>query len=93
MQRNYNAIVVEVERELPSAWVDADDVTIPGFGEDLPRAALEAARSSGFGVSTAGRKACVYIAGAQGSSGWPSSAEVEAFCPRALEIVAALGRA
>ena len=33
LQRNYNAVVIETDRELPSLWVDADDVTIPGFGE------------------------------------------------------------
>ena len=37
MQRNYIAVVVETPTELPSAWVDADDVTVPGFGEGLAR--------------------------------------------------------
>ena len=62
MQRNYTAVVVETPTELPSAWVDADDVTVPGFGEGLPRAALELAREHGLGLSTHGRKACVYLA-------------------------------
>lgn len=35
MQRNYNAVVVDMGRELPSAWLDADDVTVPGFGEGI----------------------------------------------------------
>ena len=62
MQRNYTAVVVETPAELPSAWVDADDVTVPGFGEGLPQAALELAREHGLGLSTHGRKACVYLA-------------------------------
>jgi hypothetical protein len=88
MQRNYNAIVIEGERELPSLWIDADDVTVPGFGDGLAPAALEAARAAGYGISIAGRKVCVYMASPLGSSGWPSGAEVERFCGRATEIAA-----
>ena len=54
LQRNYSAVVIETDRELPSVWVDADDVTIPGFGDELAPAALEAARAHGYGISTAG---------------------------------------
>ena len=89
MQRNYNAIVVEGELDLPSAWVDAEDVTVPGFGEGLPQQALEQARAAGYGISTHGRKACVYMQ-RPGAAGWPSGAEVEAFCTRASEIAESL---
>jgi hypothetical protein len=87
MERNYNAIVVEVDRELPSLWVDADDVTVPGFGAELAPAALESARLAGYGVSTAGNKVCVYMRSAAPGS-WPSGAAVELFCQRASDIAA-----
>ncbi len=90
MQRNYNAIVVELGRELPSLWVDADDVTVPGFGAGLSQGALEAARAAGYGVSAAGRKACVYAALPQGSSSWLPRVEIEPFCARAVTIARAL---
>ena len=76
-------------RELVSHghWIDADDVTIPGFGESLPAGARELAQQSGFGISTHGRWACVYTKGnAPGS--WPS--DIEGFVPRALAVVDAL---
>ena len=90
VQRNYNAVVIEGDRELPAIWVDSDDVTVPGFGDQLAPAALEAARGPGYGISTAGRKACVYLGSAPGSAGWPSGAQVEALCSRASEIVRAI---
>jgi hypothetical protein len=90
MQRNYNAVVVKTNRDLPTTWIDADDVTVPGFGKGLPAEALEAARGAGYGISTAGRRACVYVAGAHGAATWPSGADLEAFCARAGTIVDAL---
>jgi hypothetical protein len=90
MQRNYNAAVLETDRELPSLWIDADDVTVPGFGDELAPAALELARTHGYGISASGRKACVYLGGAQGSASWPSAERVEELCARAAAIVAAI---
>jgi hypothetical protein len=90
VQRNYNAVILDTGRELPSAWLDADDVTIPGFGEGIAERALELARQGGFGVSSEGSKACVYTAMPQGASGWPSGADIEAFVPRALAVADAL---
>jgi hypothetical protein len=90
LQRNYNAVVVDTGRDLRSTWLDADDVTVPGFGEGIPERALELARQGAFGVSADGTKACVYRAMPPGSGGWPSGAEVEEFVPRALEIADAL---
>jgi hypothetical protein len=91
MQRNYNAVVVETPAELPSAWVDVDDVTVPGFGEGLPQAALELASEHGLGLSTHGREACVYLATPPGTLGWPSGAAIEAFVPNAVAMADALG--
>ena len=90
-QRNYNAIVVEGPSEMPSAWIDVEDATVPGFGDGLPEAALSAAREAGYGISTHGAKACVYMQKA-GSVGWPSGAEIEAFCGRAIGVADALWR-
>jgi len=87
MESNYVAVVIEGSRELGTGWIDADDVTIPGFGESLPAGARELAQQSGFGISTHGRWACVYTKGnAPGS--WPS--DIEGFIPRALAVVDAL---
>ena len=90
MQRNYNAVVIELDRELPSLWVDSDDVTVPGFGDELAPAALEAARDAGYGISTAGRKACVYMGSPPGSSGLAERRRGGAFCARAVEIADAV---
>jgi len=87
MESNYVAVVIEGSRELGTGWIDADDVTIPGFGESLPAGARELAQQSGFGISTHGRWACVYTKGnAPGS--WPS--DIKGFIPRALAVVDAL---
>ena len=89
MEKNYVALVVDMGRQLPSTWLDAEDVTIPGFGEALSEHALEIAQTNGFGISTDGSKACVYIKGGFPGT-WPTGAEVEAFVPRALELAEAL---
>ena len=90
LQRNHVAVVVATGRELPSAWLDADDVTIPGFGDGIPEAALATARQEGLGVSTGGSKACVYRSMPPGATGWPSGAEIEALVPGALAVADAL---
>lgn len=89
MEKNYVALVVDTGRELASGWIDAEDVTIPGFGEGLSDRALELAKSGGLGMSTEGTKACVYIKGGYPGM-WPTGAEIEAFVPRALELSDAL---
>jgi hypothetical protein len=89
MESNYIAAVVDTGRALESAWLDADDVTIPGFGEGLSDRAVELARAGAFGVSTDGTKACVYIKGDQPGV-WPGGAQIEAFCPKAIELVDSL---
>lgn len=86
MQRNYNAIVIERERGLPSLWIDAEDVTVPGFGEGLAPRALEAAAAAGYGISVAERKVCVYSGGTAAVMVPPSGADLEHFCARAVEI-------
>ena len=45
MEKNYIAVVVDTGRDLPSAWIDAEDVTIPGFGEGISERALELAKA------------------------------------------------
>ncbi|MDQ3758518.1 MAG: hypothetical protein M3331_01035 [Actinomycetota bacterium] len=89
MEKNYVAVVLDTGRRLESAWVDADDVTVPGFGEGLSDRALELARGGGFGVSTATTKACAYIKG-PAPGRWPSGADIEAFVPRAVELAESL---
>ncbi len=93
IQRNYVAAVLEMEPELPSLWVDADDVTIPGFGADLAPEALELARADGLGVATAGRKVCVYLPSPPADFTYPSGAKIEAFCPKAVAVADALAAA
>jgi hypothetical protein len=89
MEKNYVALVVDTGHDLPNAWIDAEDVTIPGFGEGLSERALELARAGTYGVSTDGRKACVYFK-SNTPGNWPSGEQVEAFVPRALELADSL---
>lgn len=89
MERNYVAAVIDAGRNLGSAWVDAEDVTVPGFGDTLPDPALATATQIGAGIATDGHNACVYIKGGQPGM-WPSGDAVEAFVPRAIAIVDAL---
>ena len=89
MEKNYVAVVVDTGRELGSAWVDAEDVTVSGFGEGINERAIALAAEHRYGVSTDGTKACVYIKG--GFPGmWPSGADIQAFAPRAVELTEAL---
>jgi len=90
MQRHYVALVAAAAAELPTAWVDPEDVGAAGLDADLPSPALEAARAEGYGVSTTGRTACVYM-GSGELGAWPSGAEVDAFCPRAMAVLEGLG--
>lgn len=89
MEKNYVAVIVDTGHELPSAWLDADDVTIPGFGDGLGDHALELARAGQFGISAEGTKACVYIKGPSPGN-WPRGADVEALVPKALEVAESL---
>ena len=87
MQHTYIAVVVEVDKDLPSIWLDPDDITIPGLGGDLDARVLELARSGRYGIAAAKRKICVYITKSPGSFEPFSGTEIEAFCPRAVEII------
>ena len=93
LHRNYNAAVLEVEADLPATWIDVDDAGVPGFGEELPAAAREAARAGGYGIATAGRELCVYRSGTPGSTSWPKAAEVERLSSDAAAIADALAAA
>lgn len=90
MQRNYVAVVIDTGADVPSFWVDADDVTVPGFGNELAAEALGIAQEAGLGVSAAGTKVCVYLPSPHGSAGWASGAEIEALCPKAVAIAEAV---
>jgi len=79
MTKEYLAVTSEVGRELPTAWVDEEDVDVPGFGDEIPSEAMDAVRSAGWGVSTHGRQAAVYARVA----GTTRGAEVDAFAERA----------
>jgi hypothetical protein len=89
MERNYILVVMDTGRDLPSAWLDAEDVTIPGFGEGISERALELARANEYGVSSDGTKACVYFK-SNSPGTWPSGERIEAFVPKALELADAL---
>jgi hypothetical protein len=91
MERNYVAAVIDTGRKTGSAWVDAEDVTVPGFGEELPERARKLAESGGYGVSADGTKTCVYRRG-PGPGRWPSGAEVEALCPLSAELADAMAK-
>lgn len=89
MEKNYVAVVIDTGHELGSAWLNSEDVTVPGFGENLSESALAIAREHNFGVSTDGTKACVYIKG--GFPGmWPTGTDIEAFVPRAVALTESL---
>ncbi len=90
MERNYAAIVTETRSEQGVNWVDADDVGIAGFGEELPAPVLEIVRNAGYGISTAGRTVCVYAEGSAPGT-WPGKAEIEALASRTVEIATMLG--
>ena len=74
----------------PALWVDSDDVTIPGFGDELPPAALAVARQRRLRHLDRRAQGLRLHGSPQGSSGWPSGDEVERFCARAVEVADAL---
>jgi len=61
MESEYVAVATRVDRELEAAWIDAEDVGVPGAGEGLPEPAVAAAAEAGYGLSTARHAACVYM--------------------------------
>ncbi len=79
IQRDYLAAIGELSREVPSAWIDEEDIGVPGFEAALPGAALAAARDAGWGISAGGRSACVYMR----TGGHTAGEAVEAFAERA----------
>jgi hypothetical protein len=89
MQEEYVAAVTEFNADLPTSWVGADEIALPGFGEEVPSDALAAAREAGFGISTAGNAACVY----ERSSGTRSKEDVDDFAARAVAVLDLLGAA
>ncbi len=89
MEQEYVAVACRTEERFPAVWVDPEDVGAPGVGAELPAAAVEAATSAGYGISTAGRGACVYMR----VSGTTPGAEIDRFAGEAQRIIALLEEA
>lgn len=86
MTREYVAMVCQTPAELPTAWVDAEEIGLSGFGEEISPAALEAAKAAGYGISTSGRSANIYMR----TEGTTPGEAVDAFAERAGGIAALL---
>ena len=86
VEHNYVAAVAESGRELAAAWVDVDDVGVPGVGDGLPPAAIEAASAGGYGITSGGKSAAVYMR----ADDSPSGDAIDGFAARAAEILTPL---
>jgi hypothetical protein len=87
VQEEYVAAVLNLGSDLPVCWIHADEIGVPGFGDELPADVLAAAREAGFGISTAGRAGCVY----RRTAGTHSKDEIDAFAQRAVSVLDRLG--
>ena len=77
--------------DLPSAWLDAEDVTIPGFGEGLSERALELARAGTLrGVDRRARRPASTSRARLSRQLAKQAKRSKRSCPRALELVDAL---
>jgi hypothetical protein len=83
VEKEYVAVIADFDHKLPSAWIDEEDIGVPGFDAEVPPAALEAARSEGFGLSSGGRCACVY----RRSGRHTEKAGVDEFAAKAAAIL------
>jgi len=92
MERNYVAVVGDLSgAKLPVAWVEPGEAAVPGFGADIPPAALEDAKVGGLGISTAGEAAAVILEARTDMPGARvAGAEIDALIPRAVKIFDAL---
>jgi len=86
IEREYVALATAVAADLTPGWADVEDVGVPGIGEGIPAAALEAASAQGFGIATSRRAACVYMR----TDGTTPGAEIDAFAAEAQRIVGLL---
>ena len=82
MEKEYVAVVAELGRELPAAWIDEADSNVPGFGDELPDTVMNAVRPLGWGISTAGRTACIYFR----TGGTTAGADVDIFVLGATKV-------
>jgi hypothetical protein len=89
MEHEYVALATSTRAALPTAWVDADDVGVPGAGAGLPGPVLDAVAAAGFGIATSRRAACLY----RRTAGTTPGAEIDAFATEAQRIVAMLDSA
>jgi len=89
VEQNYVAVVAEIGAKLPPTWIDAGEAAVPGYGEELPAAVIEAAKAGDFGVSTADGAACAYIKG-PAPGAWPKKERVEAFIGEGIAALEAI---
>lgn len=80
----YVAMATSTSAELVPGWVDHADVGVPGVGEGMPEAALEAAVDAGFGIATSESAICVYME----TVGTTPGAEIDRFAAEAQRIAA-----
>ena len=80
LHRNFNAAVLAVDADLPASGSTSTTQACRDSAKSSPPAAREARAGGGYGIATAGRDLCVYVAGQPGSTSWPASAEVERLC-------------
>jgi len=83
MEREYVALAIPSDRDLPVSWFDPDDVGVPGAGETLPPAVRDAVARSGWGISTSRRAACVYMR----AGGTTPGAEIDSFTTGARALL------
>ena len=86
MDQEYVAVACPTERKFAPVWVDPDDVGAPRVGDELPADARAAAAAGGYGLSTNGHSACVYMR----TGGTTPGAEIDRFCGEAQRIIALL---
>jgi hypothetical protein len=89
VEQNYVGVVSDVAAQLDPVWLDAGEAAVPGYGDELPAAALEAIRAGGYGISSADGAASVYARGPAPGS-WPKAVEIDPLIAAALEAFAAL---
>ena len=71
--------------------MEPGEAGVPGFGAEIPAAALDDAKVGGLGISTAGEAAAVILEAKTDMPGAQvAGAEIDALMPRAAKIFDAL---
>ncbi len=81
-EQQYVALAIPSPVELAVAWIDPEDVGVPGVGDGLPASVIEAVRAAGYGISTAKHAICVYMRSGATTPG----AEIDRFAAGAQAI-------